>query len=194
MERLLYSDRDYVDEEGDIKPVDTNTKDETALSRGDWSEWAEEAADSEPLEYGPTAIKVRWEEGPSVSLRARAISLRAIMGYFNQANKVRGMEESRDFSGFDRRYGAKASKVANGMASKQESLHEGYRDSLDTLMAGYAMSEAGFSSEEIERGRRELAKDLRRAYGPGRAYASDREKLVRKADRTVRIVVDGKKR
>ena len=61
-------------------------------------------------------------------------------------------------------------------------------------MARDGMLDAGFSPQEVDSGEQQLIRNLYRQYGPGNATAGERAKLTRKVNKTVRVVVGGKKR
>lgn len=139
-------------------------------------------------------IKVSEQHGASVHLRDRAIAIEAIMGYFNQANKANGLRKSRGYNGFDARYGKGANEVAGNMTAKENRLYAEFMRSVNTLLARDSMIEAGFSPEEVDEESTQFIRDMYTEYGPGRADAGKRAKLVRKVNKTVRVVIDGKKR
>lgn len=134
------------------------------------------------------------DKGPSVRLTDRAIAIEAIMGYFNQVSKNNGRRQPHGSEEFNGRYHHGANEVAKRMNAKEKRLHGEFMKSVNALMARDGMIEAGFSPQEVDAGERQLIWDLYHEYGPGRADAAKRKKLTRKVNRTVRIVVDGKKR
>ena len=198
MKELLSDGRNGVNDAGDVVPVDEvvwQPKEafEPDHYRDDVSDEPVDATDH--LSRGGLLIQLpEHQHGPSVRLVDRAIAIEAIMGYFNQANKRIGLSKSRGYNEFDARYGRGADEVAANMNAKESRLYAEFMRSVGTLLARDGMIAAGFPVQEVDANGKQLVRDLYHDYGPGNADAGKRAKLVRKANKTVRIVVDGKKR
>lgn len=191
MKEILYDGNSGVNDDGDVVPVD----------HAIWEPQAEFAPDHYQGDPGDTplapdnGLPIRTPEtGASVRLVDRAIAIEAIMGYFNQANKRVGLSKSRGYNDFDTRYGRGANEVAANMSKKEGRLHDEFMRSVNMLLARDGMIDAGFSPQEVDADGGQFVRELYAEYGPGRADADKRAKLVRKVNKTVRIVVDGKKR
>ena len=124
--------------------------------------------------------------GASVSLGERALALVDIMDYYNQANKTRGANLS---SGdLERRYGARgAHEITTNMTAKTNVMSRAARRAFDTLTAESQMVEAGFDADDMLLARRQLERTITSQYGPGRAYARDRQKFVRRAEKVANL-------
>lgn len=182
MKEVLLDGNNYVNDDGDV----------VAIDRPQWEPIGPEMVFDHPtssaVEPQPkTSIDYIDSRPPvAVSLEARAIAIEGIMRYFNQANKGVGLAKSRGYNDFDARYGRDAEFVVQGMSEKQARLYRAMSHHLGTLIAQNAQEARGVAPEDIERQRKDMAHDLYKQYGPGRAMAPDREKLVRRVKRTAR--------
>jgi hypothetical protein len=209
MKEILLDGNNYMDEDGDIYAIDRPEWVETppraawrpdryeVQSLWDDADFEDDAPENEAresatksrgtrgakkpslLKSGPhTEFIQAPEQGPSVSLVDRRLGLEAIMAYFNQANKRNGLSKSRGYNGFDARYGRRSSEVVANMTAKEERMY------FELTRAARGLLQ--FEDSDM--------REMYREYGPGNAYAGDREKILRKARKTERMVIDGKKR
>lgn len=192
MKEILPDGNSYVNDDGDIVPIDRPTWEPVAFEPDHHVEGRDETITADSGNGLP--IQMPEYRGASVGLRERAVAIEAIMNYFNQANKRSGLSKSRGYNGFDGRYGLEADEVAGNMSAKENRLHAEFMRSVEVLLARDGMLDAGFSPQEVDTGRQQLKRDLYREYGPGRAKADKRAKLKRKVKKTVRVVLDGKSR
>jgi hypothetical protein len=125
--------------------------------------------------------------GAAVELGARALAVHNVMETYNQLNKTMGARivSERFDNEFDQRYSHPA-EVRERMGEKAASMIRANKDDFDTLNASADMVKAGFSTQVVERQKRQLTTDLLDKYGPGKAYATDREKVVNKLSRTAK--------
>lgn len=131
-------------------------------------------------EHGTLEGLIEAPRGASLSLAERALALSGIMSAYNQANKARGAKASP--RALQERYGDKATReVVTNMGAKSVMLTRRAQRDFDTLTAHDAMLAAGFDEKDITMERTKLQNDLHQEYGPGNAYARDREKAVRRA-------------
>lgn len=120
--------------------------------------------------------------GVSLSLGDRAVALADIMNYYNQANKTRGAKASPGV--MSRRYGDRGSyEVVTNMSAKTNDFSRAAKRAFDTLAAESQMVEAGFDADDMLLARQQLERGMTSKYGPGRAYARDRQKVVRRAQK-----------
>lgn len=120
--------------------------------------------------------------GASVSLGVRAVALAEIMDYYNQANKTRGANVSS--GALEKRYGARGTyEVTANMNAKTNVMSRDAKRAFDMLTAESQMVEAGFDADDMLVARRQLERVMTGQYGPGRAYARDRQKVVRRAQK-----------
>lgn len=122
------------------------------------------------------------EQGPSLSLVGRAHALDTIMRQFNQENKAGGADFSRDYNGMESRYGNNIDEVIGNMHSKASRMGNRAIVALDVLSngdSGIPMPAGIDYSGSIE-------SDLRRNFGPGVAYARDRNKMLTRVYKSAR--------
>lgn len=187
MSELLRTGNDYMNDEGDILPID----------RPEWAPQEEFIPDHimsnsshEATARGMLRIP---ERGVSVSLEQRKLAVTAIMEYFNQVNKRNGLSKSRHYTNFDDRYKGDSNRVASGMNDKADRL---YRQRLlpafELLSQSEQLKRAGFDPVEVDMGSRVLAQTISRQYGPGNAYARDRQKVVDRVTDTYEVSLSGR--
>ena len=121
-------------------------------------------------------------DGASVSLAARALALSNIMGTFNQLNKTMGARKVSQHANneFQARY-QNPEEIIDRMGSKASTMLHRNKADLNVLNATDALAREGFDDEDVLRSRDDIKKDLINVFGPGKAYAPDRKKVVRRA-------------
>jgi len=126
-------------------------------------------------------------DGASVSLAARALALSNIMGSFNQLNKTMGARKVSQQANneFHARY-QNPDEIIDRMGSKASTMLHRNKADLNVLNATDAMVREGFDDEDVLRSRDDIKKDLINVFGPGKAYAPDRKKVVRRATKAAR--------
>jgi hypothetical protein len=131
--------------------------------------------------------QVEPTRGAAVELGARALAVNNVMDTYNHLNKTMGARivSERSDSDFNQR-NSNPSKVIEGMGRKAAGMIHANKDDFDTLNASADMLNAGFSAQVVDRQKRQLTTDMLNAYGPGKAYAADREKVVNKLSRTAK--------
>lgn len=194
----------------DIKGADGLIIDDTLITEGERRENSrveqeelyeimlaeQEAYEAEQATRNKIPLEVT-ETGPSVRLVDRALAIEAIMAYYNQANKNAGAQVSRSVNKFDSHYKDRhidPDRVMDGMTKKQSFLYRKFTEAISVLSASDDMRKAGYSSDEVTASEQQLKRAFYRKYGPGKAKVADRDKLIRKVNKTVRIVVEGKRR
>lgn len=128
-------------------------------------------SDTDPL----AALKGVEEEGPSLSLKGRAQALNTIMRQFSQENKTQGAHASQDYNDMDRRY-ERPDEVLGNMRSKSSRMGSKAIEALDILAegdSGVPMPAGADHAGAIE-------SRLRKEFGPGVAYAPERNKMLRR--------------
>lgn len=129
------------------------------------------------VEFEPVAMPEAAAERPelppiAVSLAERAMALEDIMTYLNKSNRLEGFKKS-----------GGSARVARNMRSGVREWRPKFDDGLAVLIAADALRAHGYAEADIEVMRVAMQKDLNDEYGPGRAYASDRAAVVKKANR-----------
>lgn len=124
-------------------------------------------------------------EGASVELGARALATHNIMDTYNQLNKTMGARIVSEQPGneFNQRY-RHPEEVREHMGDKASKMIHENNDDFDTLNATSDMIKAGFSQESVDQQKAQLKRDMMNRYGPGKAYAPERNKLVNKLSKT----------
>lgn len=138
--------------------------------------------DSEQAASASTPATGDLEQGPSLSLVGRAHALDTIMRQFSQENKAGGADFSRDYNGMESRYGNNIDEVIGNMHSKASQMGNRAIVALDVLSngdSGIPMPSGIDYSGSIE-------SDLRRNFGPGVAYARDRNKMLTRVYKSAR--------
>jgi hypothetical protein len=135
----------------------------------------------------PAAVEQDSTEGVSVSLADRALALSNIMGTFNQLNKTMGARKVSQQANneFQARY-QNPDEIIDRMGSKASTMLHRNKEDLNVLNATDAMVREGFDNEDVLRSRDDIKKDLINIYGPGKAYAPDRQKVVSRAIKAAR--------
>jgi len=126
-------------------------------------------------------------QGASVELGARALALHNIMDAYNQLNKTMGARKSTQYadSAFVDRY-VHPDEVMENMGRKGSQKLHAIEADFATLVDRDELLAQGFTPEAINRTEREIRKDLLDKYGPGKAYAKDRERVVKRAERAAK--------
>ena len=132
---------------------------------------------------------IRLETEPdvpiAVDLGARAVALEGIMAYLNKANQVRGGRIQLRHGGgkLKKQYGEHAHAVQQGAERSRDELRELFHQGIGTLIAEDALRANGMDEADIEVEHISLQAALNRRFGPGRAYATERAKVVAQAKR-----------
>jgi len=128
--------------------------------------------------------------GAAVELGARALAISNIMDTYNQLNKTRGARMVRDYTNnpFDKRYKRAADEMQEIMGIKASVMIHRNKEDFNTLAATSEMIEAGFTEEEAAAYRNGIEKKILNEYGPGKALADDRKKLVKRVSHTAQTV------
>jgi len=153
---------DFVNENGDVKHYD--------LSDGEIP-----PLENEVNKY----INPPVESGVFVSFTDRVIAINGIMHIFNLQNRNRGANSKMGTQDITKRYFDSDSLLRN-MDEKERVALKDYEKHLNTLAAVDKFRDAGFSEPDIQSEKELLRAELEHYYGPGNAYARDREKLVKK--------------
>ena len=137
-------------------------------------------------DYGVMEGLVETPRGASVSLGERALALADIMNYYNQANKTRGAIASP--GALRQRYGDRGGyEVSTNMKAKSNDLGRVAKRAFETLTAEDEMLAAGFHKEDINYGKQVLVSRMAGEFGPGKAYARDRQRVVRRAQKVAAL-------
>lgn len=137
-----------------------------------------------------TASRIDAPHGAAVDLAARALALEHVMAAYNQLNKTNGAYEGgRD--AIDARYNH-PDEVRDNMGRKAQHMVEATQADINVLNATDEMLAAGFDPATVLRQKDHLRSDLLDDYGPGRAYAPKRNKLVRKVQKTAKRAAKGR--
>jgi hypothetical protein len=140
--------------------------------------------------FKPPELKVREpEDGVSVELGARALALHNIMATYNQLNRTRGARITSEYpdNEFDARYDY-PERVIAGMGRKAAAMLHHNKEDLRILNATDELIAAGYDPRLAQLQERRIGNDLLDAYGPGKAHAGDREKVVKRASKTAQKV------
>ena len=126
-------------------------------------------------------------DGASVELGARAVAISNIMSTYNQLNKNMGARIVSEIpnSSFNQRY-RYPEEITEQMGSKASNMLHANKNDFDVLNDTEGMIRAGFSAEYAESQKAGLKRGLVNKYGPGKAYAPERKKVVTKIERTVK--------
>lgn len=122
-------------------------------------------------------------EGVSVELGARALALHNIMATYNQLNRTMGANIVASYtdSSFDTRY-RHPDEIREKMGHRAAVMIHHNKADFQTLNATDELIAAGFDKTQVERQERRIQADLLNEYGPGKAYADERKKVVKKAE------------
>lgn len=142
------------------------------------------------------SLKRPEQTGLFVNIEDRAIALEGIMAYLNRANRVSGGIRHTESGGTEmvRRYGDQVDEVIKGSERKRDELIGRFRAGISTLAATDALRANGIDDSQIELHRLAIQADINRTYGVGKAYADDRNRLVKKARRLADTVAGRKSR
>lgn len=142
-------------------------------------------------EYQTPEIEViEPSDGVSVSLGARALALKNIFATYNQLNKVMGANiiTSRSVENrFNTRYD-RPEEVIENMGLKATAMLNSNKKDLRILNATDELISAGYDPQHVQMHERKISKDLLDKFGPGKAYAPARKKVVQKVQRTANRV------
>lgn len=144
----------------------------------------------ESPQYNLPEIKtVEPSDGVSVELGARALALHNVMATYNQLNKAMGANITSYYpdNDIDTRY-SQPDAVREGMGKKAARMIHDNKKDLQVLNATGELVEAGYNSKNAETQERKIGKDLLDRYGPGKAYAPDRNKVAQRAQRAANMV------
>lgn len=125
-------------------------------------------------------------KGASLKLGERALAIEAMMNYFNQQSKLKGIRSDVAKASLKYRYGSKSIEVTRGVERKTKVAGWTAQEALGSLSKTEDLIEAGFTPAEVRAIRRELYEDLKNTYGPGVGDYRSRQKATKKADRTAK--------
>lgn len=145
---------------------------------------------SDDLDYAEIGVRPPevTSEGVSVKLGAAATALGNIMTTYNQLNKTMGarmQNEQRQSNDFTARYSMEDSyegpeKMIERMGYKATRMLVANEKDFAVLNRTDALVTAGFSKSDAETSARKAKSSLVNKYGPGVAYAKDRDTMVRR--------------
>ena len=144
---------------------------------------------SEPVSITPESLIVEPSDGVSVELGARALALNNIMATYNQLNRTRGANIVSQYpdNKFDTRY-RHPEEVREHMGGKAAAMLHYNDEDFNVLNATNELIAAGFDVKSVIRQEVQIKKDLLDKYGPGKAYAGNRKRVVQKAAKTAKKV------
>jgi hypothetical protein len=121
------------------------------------------------------------QEGASIELGARALSLHSIMATYNYLNKTRDARKASQDSNseFSKRY-AHPDEVIERMGQKVAGMIHDNENDFKYLNATDELIAVGFDKEDVMRQQRRLKSELLDIYGPGKVHAPERKKFVKK--------------
>lgn len=185
---VLFDETTFLDSE------DTNELDKEIAHRVDTRGYSYADAklslgiETPPLPELPVeAIEHRLpDEGVSINLGARAIALNTIMTAYNQLNKTRGVREHvENWDGptdFETRYDRPMKTLS--LMDKSGATKKGKaNEAIQFLASSDRLVKEGFDKNEIDGLGEAVSHSLNKQFGPGNAYKSDRDKMLRKAYR-----------
>jgi len=151
---------------------------------------ARQIVGSEPI-YETPEVKTKTPsgDGVSVELGARALALNNVMATYNQLNRTRGANIVSQYpdNEFNTRY-RHPEEVREHMGGKAAAMIHFIKEDFSVLNATDELIAAGFDAKSVIRQEDTIKKDLLNKYGPGKAYARDREKVVKRAAKTAKKV------
>ena len=129
------------------------------------------------------------QEGVSVELGARALALHNIMATYNQLNKTRGARLAGAVPGnsFDSTY-RYPDEVRENMGLKATAMINSNYDDFRTLNATDELVAAGFDKTAVFVSEKAIQRNLLNVYGPGKAYAKQRSRLVKKVEKSSKTI------
>ena len=149
----------------------------------------DEARHAESTYHIPEVKITEPSDGVSVELGARALALNNIMATYNHLNKTMGANIISQIpdSEFNTRY-QHPEQVREHMGGKAAAMLHYNVEDFTVLNATKELIDAGFDTTQVEMQQRAINKDLLNKYGPGKAYAPARKKLVKKVSNTAQRV------
>lgn len=141
----------------------------------------------------PTEIISNSEtkDGPAVQLEERVLALDAIMKYHNHAARALAMQSPAAQENLRKQYKDNADYVREGAEAKLSGgeLYYNFSSALDVLSATDQPRSEEYSEYNAEYQRKNIQKGLRDRYGANSgAYAKDRHRAVKQAEKTVKAV------
>jgi hypothetical protein len=152
---------------------------------------ARQIVGSEPIYKTPEIkSKTALDDGVSVELGARALALNNVMATYNQLNRTRGANIVSQYpdNEFNTRY-RHPEEVREHMGGKAAAMIHFNKEDFSVLNATDELIAAGFDAKIVNRQEDLIKKDLLNKYGPGKAYARDRKRVVQKVAKTAKKLI-----
>jgi len=129
------------------------------------------------------------QDGASVELGMRALALTHIMATYGRLNQMMGANKSKEYEGvgINARY-ANPDQVREGMGINAARMIHKNKADLNALNNTQELIDAGFEPEEVEWQKRKIGKELLDRFGPGKIYAPERKKFIRRIQRVSTMV------
>ncbi len=128
------------------------------------------------------------EKGAAVDIAERARAIIAIMDFYAQENRVRGIATQRPIadSQFNEFYGTKAARVARGAKGKRDELRHDYHGAMRTLYPQDELVAAGLTDESgADLGYTSFKRQMNETFGgSGAASQKQRRALVEQVKRS----------
>ena len=125
------------------------------------------------------AVDAKESFSASVDLDVRRTAIEGMMAFFNLQNKYRGANSDEGRKNIEG-HNPDVEALYRNMYKKEEAASKDFEKHFNTLATVDELKKAGFSEDEIQSMVDAFRAKLENNYGPGNAYVSDREKLVKK--------------